>query len=468
MINLGLSAEQETRAAELHANMVTWDMLIESTVHQQGWDNMAVDGGPTGGSFTVGAGGLENMGLGDQLPRTDDWWSYHTTLDDIARLHGVFASSDNKIVQAKCVADIEQAQRDGTVAIMLNTQNSIWAGYDFDRIVTMYNLGLRVVQLTYNQQNFVGSGCQEDSNNKLSEFGKQFVEKLNEQGMLVDTGHTGAGTIKHAIDVSNKPIACSHAGLAVQAPGQDRVQTDQTLKYLADNGGVFGLSAIPGMLTGNLKCTVNEYVDGFEHAIKVMGIDHVGIGFMFAPTHHGATRHAVGPRREIGVRTIFNLLGPLTNPAAARWQLVGVYEQRWLRPRAEVFGNLGSIHTLVVSSSDGLDEISIADSTPVCEFYKGKLSEFVISPEDYGIERQALSSIKVESASESLALIHSALSGEKGPAYDMVALNAGATLYAADVVISVGDGVDRARAVLDAGDAVSKLEELASYTQRFG
>ena len=197
-------------------------------------------------------------------------------------------------------------------------------------------------------------------------------------------------------------------------------------------------------------------------------IDHVGIGFMFAPTHHGATRHAVGPRREIGVRTIFNLLGPLTNPAAARWQLVGVYERRWLRPLAEVFGNLGSIHTLVVSSSDRLDEISIADSTPVCEFYKGELTEFVINPEDYGIERQELSSIKVESASESLALIRSALSGEKGPAYDMVALNAGATLYAADVVMSVGDGVDRARAVLDAGDAVSKLEELAAYTQRFG
>ena len=197
-------------------------------------------------------------------------------------------------------------------------------------------------------------------------------------------------------------------------------------------------------------------------------IDHVGIGFMFAPTHHGATRHAVGPRREIGIRTIFNLLGPLTNPAAARWQLVGVYEQRWLRPLAEVFGNLGSIHTLVVSSFDGLDEISIADSTPVCEFYKGELTEFVISPEDYGIERQELSSIKVESASESLALIRGALSGEKGPAYDMVALNAGATLYAADVAMSVGDGVDRARAVLDAGDAVSKLEEFASYTQRFG
>ena len=197
-------------------------------------------------------------------------------------------------------------------------------------------------------------------------------------------------------------------------------------------------------------------------------IDHVGIGFMFAPTHHGATRHAVGPRREIGVRTIFNLLGPLTNPAAARWQLVGVYEQRWLRPLAEVFGNLGSIHTLVVSSSDGLDEISIGDSTPVCEFDKGELTEFVISPEDYGIERQALSSIKVENASESLALIRGALSGEKGPAYDMVALNAGATLYAADVVNSVGAGVDQARAVLDAGGAVRKLEELASYTQRFG
>ena len=269
------------------------------------------------------------------------------------------------------------------------------------------------------------------------------------------------------------------------------VRSDKVVDTVGTGGdaaGLFNVSTACALVAAAAGITVAKHGNraatgksGSADALEAAGVDigltadqvgqtinHVGIGFMFAPTHHGATRHAVGPRREIGIRTIFNLLGPLTNPAAARWQLVGVYEQRWLRPLAEVFGNLGSIHTLVVSSFDGLDEISIADSTPVCEFYKGELTEFVISPEDYGIERQELSSIKVESASESLALIRGALSGEKGPAYDMVALNAGATLYAADVAISVGDGVDRARAVLDAGDAVSKLEEFASYTQRFG
>ena len=196
-------------------------------------------------------------------------------------------------------------------------------------------------------------------------------------------------------------------------------------------------------------------------------INQVGVGFMFAPTHHGAMRHAIGPRREIGVRTIFNLLGPLTNPAAARWQLVGVYERRWIRPLAEVFGNLGSVHTLVVNSSDGLDEISIADRTAVCEFKVGEITQFEINPEDYGIQRQPLSLLKAGSADESLALIRSALSGEKGPAYDMVALNAGATLYAADVVDSLAQGVEKAQSILDSGVAFRKLEELAAFSQRY-
>ena len=117
-------------------------------------------------------------------------------------------------------------------------------------------------------------------------------------------------------------------------------------------------------------------------------IDTVGIGFMFAPTHHGATRHAVGPRREIGVRTIFNLLGPLTNPADAKYQLVGVFDHRWVRPIAEVFQNLGSVHTIVVHSEDGLDEISIAAPTSASELRNGEIVDYVIQPEDFGIERQ--------------------------------------------------------------------------------
>ena len=196
-------------------------------------------------------------------------------------------------------------------------------------------------------------------------------------------------------------------------------------------------------------------------------IEAVGIGFMFAPTHHGATRHAVGPRREIGVRSIFNLLGPLTNPAGARWQLVGVYEERWVRPLAESFGNLGSVHTLVVHAEDGLDEISIAAPTSVSEYKDGSIADFTIKPDDFGLTIQSLDSIRVDSAEQSLELIRQALGGHPGPAYDMVMLNAGATLYAADLAPSLAEGIIAARAILDSSAALGKLDEMAAYTQRF-
>ena len=196
-------------------------------------------------------------------------------------------------------------------------------------------------------------------------------------------------------------------------------------------------------------------------------IDTVGIGFMFAPTHHGATRHAVGPRREIGVRTLFNLLGPLTNPADAKYQLVGVFDHRWVRPIAEVFQNLGSVHTIVVHSEDGLDEISIAAPTSASELRNGEIVDYVIQPEDFGIERQSLDTIRVASAKASLEKIRNALTGAQGPAYDMVAINAGATIYAADRTESLAAGVKEARRVLDSGAALKKLEEMAQFTQQF-
>ena len=195
-------------------------------------------------------------------------------------------------------------------------------------------------------------------------------------------------------------------------------------------------------------------------------IDSVGIGFMFAPTHHGATRHAVGPRREIGIRTLFNLLGPLTNPAAAKWQLVGVFDQAWVHPLAEVFANLGSVHTLVVCSDDGLDEISIAADTAVTELHNGRIEDYRLSPEQFGITRQSLEGLVVQDAQQSLQMIRSALTGEAGPAADMVAVNAGATIYAADLAESLEQGVARAREVLQSKAAYTKLEELAAYTQQ--
>ena len=190
-------------------------------------------------------------------------------------------------------------------------------------------------------------------------------------------------------------------------------------------------------------------------------IEQCGIGFMFAPTHHAATRHVVGPRREIGIRTIFNLLGPLTNPAGATHQLAGVFAQRWLRPLAEVFAELGSAHTLVVCSDDGLDEISIAAPTRVAEYQDGEISEYALEPEQFGITRAPLDDLVVANPSESLALMRAALGGESGAAFDIVALNAGATLYAADIADSLFAGVERAREVLRAGDGLGKLEQLA-------
>ncbi len=197
-------------------------------------------------------------------------------------------------------------------------------------------------------------------------------------------------------------------------------------------------------------------------------LTETGIGFMFAPTHHGATRHAIGPRREIGVRTVFNLLGPLTNPAGAEYQLVGVFDPRWVQPVAEVFKALGSQHTLVVCSDDGTDEISLAAETDVAELDRGYIHTYRMAPEDFGIRRQPLDSLVVQDARHSLMLIREALSGTPGPAFDMVALNAGATLYVADLADSLQTGVDRAKDVMGSGAALTKLEQLAQFSRQFG
>lgn len=196
-------------------------------------------------------------------------------------------------------------------------------------------------------------------------------------------------------------------------------------------------------------------------------IDQCGVGFMFAPAHHSAMRHAIGPRKEIGIRTIFNLLGPLTNPAEARFQLVGVFSQHWLRPLAEVFAELGSVHTLVVCSDDGLDEISIAAETRVAEYNNGTFSEYRISPQQFGIAKSNLEAIVVADATQSLAMIEKALAGEAGPAHDILALNAGATIYAGDLADSIEHGVQLADEILNSGKGLEKLNHLKEVSNSF-
>ena len=194
-------------------------------------------------------------------------------------------------------------------------------------------------------------------------------------------------------------------------------------------------------------------------------IERVGVGFLFAPRHHAAMRHAIGPRREMAVRTLFNLLGPLTNPASAPNQLLGVFSDVWVRPVAEVLHRLGSRQVMVVHSEDGLDEISIGAPTRVAELRGGEVRDAVITPEQFGLGRTPLEAVRVGSAEESLEVIHGAFRGQPGPASDIVALNAGAAIYVAGLTEDLAGGVERAREVLASGAAEAKLEEFVRLTR---
>jgi len=193
-------------------------------------------------------------------------------------------------------------------------------------------------------------------------------------------------------------------------------------------------------------------------------VDSIGVGFMFAQKHHGAMKHAIGPRREMAVRTIFNLLGPLTNPAKARHQVLGVYDQKWVEPMAHVLQQLGSEHVLVVHAEDGLDEISIASPTHVAELKDGKVQCYSISPEDFGIERNDIALLAVNNAQESLAIIEAIFDGQLGPARDIVVLNSGAAIYAADLASSLAEGIEIAKTMIDNGQAKQKLHDLIACT----
>lgn len=200
-------------------------------------------------------------------------------------------------------------------------------------------------------------------------------------------------------------------------------------------------------------------------------VEAVGVGFMFAPAHHGAMRHALGPRKELGLRTLFNMLGPMTNPAGVKHQVIGVFTDKLCRPMAEVLKRLGSEHVLVVCARDGLDEVSLAAPTHVAELKNGEVLEYDISPEELGIPSRSLIGLSVNDAAESLALINDALgkrkteAGEK--AADMIILNAGAALYASDQAATFLEGVQLASDALHSGLAREKLNELIAFTDVF-
>jgi len=191
-------------------------------------------------------------------------------------------------------------------------------------------------------------------------------------------------------------------------------------------------------------------------------VDGIGIGFMFAPNHHSAMKHAAPVRRELGVRTLFNLLGPMTNPAGAKRQVMGVFDRTLTVKLAHVLQRLGSEHVLVVHGADGMDEISFAGDTYIAELKDGRVSEFVLNPRQFGMSLHQAASIRVQNAEESKAIVLAVLSGQAGPARDIVLLNAGAAIYVAGVADSIEDGIAAAARVIDSGLAKTKLDQLAA------
>ncbi len=260
---------------------------------------------------------------------------------------------------------------------------------------------------------------------------------------LVDTAGTGGGPSTFNISTAAALVAAG-AGCAVAKHG-NRSSTSRS-----------GSADLLEALGVNIE---------LDPAGVVRCIEEVGFGFMFAPRHHAAMKHVVPVRKELAVRTIFNFLGPLTNPAGASRQLLGVSDRRYQETIAEALVGLGCEHALVVSSDDGVDEISVADRTRVVEVARGRTEEWFITPDDLGIERAELSSIAGGSPEDNAATVRTVFAGEPGPARDVVLLNAGAAIFAAGAAHDLAAGVDRAREALDSGAAQGVLERLTRLSQ---
>lgn len=252
-----------------------------------------------------------------------------------------------------------------------------------------------------------------------------------------------------------------------------------------DGGQTFNVSTCAAFVVAGAGVTVAKHGNravssrsGSADVLKALGVNidagretverclaEVGIGFLFAPLLHGAMKHAAAVRRALGFRTVFNLLGPLTNPASADCQVVGVFEDRWVRPVAEVLLALGARHAFVVHGADGMDEITIVKSTHVCELEGGSLKEYFIAPEDVGLSRALPEAIRGGTPEENAEFIRAVLGGQAGARTDIVLMNAAAALVAAGKAASLKDGVEAARGAIASGAALDKLAGLCRVSQ---
>ena len=323
-------------------------------------------------------------------------------------------------------------RRDLTQEEMQSVMNTIMTGEATPAQIGGFLVGLRMKGETINEITAAAQVMRELAT-KVNISGEHIVD-------IVGTGGDGSGTFN--ISTASCFVVAA-AGGTVAKHGNRSISSKSGSADLLEAAGV-NLDLGPEQVA---KC-VNE----------------VGVGFMFAPKHHGAMKHAIGPRKEMGVRTVFNVLGPLTNPAGAPNQLLGVFSKELVEPLAHVLANLGSHHVLVVHSEDGMDEISIAAPTFVAELKNGEVTTYTIQPEDFLLVRADLASLKVEDAAQSLAVVKSVLKNQPGPARDIVQLNAGAALYVAGLAESLAVGIAKAGEVLASGKALAKLEALVNVS----
>lgn len=270
---------------------------------------------------------------------------------------------------------------------------------------------------------------------------REFATKVpvSKREHLVDTCGTG-GDAAHTFNISTaSALVAAAAGAQVAKHGGRSVSS------------TCGSADVLEALGVNLNLTPEQVG---------RSIDEIGIGFMFAPNFHGAMKYAAPVRRELGVRTLFNVLGPLTNPAAADNQVMGVFLPDLVGIQARVLQRLGSRHVLVVNGCDGLDEITISGQTNIAELKDGQVSEYTVTPQDFGLKAVSLDSIRVATVDEAKAMLLSVLDNQSGAARDIVQLNAGAAIYAAELTSTLAEGVKKAAEVIASGAAKHKLAQL--------
>ena len=297
-----------------------------------------------------------------------------------------------------------------------------------------------------------------------------FLVGLRMKGETVDEVAAAASVMRELathvqVDKKNLVDTCGTGG---DASGSFNISTASALVVAAAGGRVAkhgnrSISSKSGSADVLEAAGVNLELSPAQVAECV---NEIGVGFMFAPMHHSAMKHAIGPRREMAVRTIFNVLGPLTNPAGAPNQVLGVFSNDWVKPLAAVLQQLGSDHVLVVHAEDGLDEISIGGVTHIAELVNGEIKTYDIRPEDFGMKSASLDQVRAQDAADSLAIIKRVFANQPGPARDIVCLNAGAAIYAAGLAATLAEGVARAAEVIASGAAAAKLDALVAKTQQ--